>query len=125
MGTVEIILLLGVLVFTALVWYIVRLILRLEKTLVRVDRVFDSVHLLSLDASNKMDCIQPIFRAISAVGEGLEHKASAFKEEAVYNDLVMRHTENHVEKDAAQDLTDMALSGVRLWKKIKHKKGSK
>lgn len=124
MSTIEILLVLGVVAFAVLVWFLVRLILRLEKTLVKVDRVLDSAEILSLDASSKMDCIQPIFRAISSVGEGLEYKAASFKDEVIYNDLVARHAENPVDKDAVQDLAEMAMSGVRLWKKIRHKKAT-
>lgn len=125
MGTVEILLMLSVVAFAVLVWFLVRLILRVEKTLVKVDRVLDSAELLSLDAGSKLDCIQPFFRAISSVGEGLEYKASAFKEDVVYNNLVTRHGDIHDDKDALQDIAEMALSGVRIWKKIKHKKGSR
>lgn len=109
MSAIEIIILVIAIAFVVLVIFLIQ-------AMRKVALVLDNVNVMTQDINTKMNYIQPLFRVISNVGEGLEQRTMSFKE--------CKHDfeECTTEKEIASDLVECAIIGLNIWKKIKAKK---
>lgn len=121
MTTTEILLLIGLVAFVLLVGFLIALTLKLIYTLKNIDRVVNNTDTLTKDAALKMECIHPMFRIMSNLGEGLEYKSLAYKNEAIFKECVREYMGKKKEENLYVDLIDLAVLSAKLWKDLKKK----
>lgn len=121
MTTIEIIALIALLVFILIAVFLIIFFVRLQKTLCNIDQVLKNVHCFTDDLNTKMECVQPLFRSISNVGEGLEFRTNSFRNEAFYKSLSENLEKQCKNNCSGLDIIDSALLGMRLWKNLRGK----
>ena len=138
MTTVEIILLVVAIAFVFLSIYLVRLICASCKTLSKINQTVDSlqkqlddlgheprdlihhVNEISADVQGKMKSIDPLFRAVSNVGEELELRTALLKEKSLYKYFRSKSASfSSLEDDTPVEFIEWALLGINLWQKFK------
>lgn len=135
MDTTEIIFLIIAIAFVALVAFLIVLIVKANQTMGKVNEILgsvqkhlekepknllDNVNELSANVCYKMKCLDPLFNALSHMGQGLEMKANNFKEGMLWRSLKEKLDDDEVkEKSGVSDIVDCAVLGLNLWKKYK------
>lgn len=126
MDTTEIILLVIAIAFVVLVGFVISLIVNTNKTLAKVNVILDGLEEepknLLKNINYKLKCLDPIFNVASHLGQGLEFKASAFKEGMYWKSMKEKLDigEEH-DKSGVSEVVDCAMLGLNLWKKYKGK----
>lgn len=131
MTITEMALIVFVLAFVFLVIYLVNLICKATKTLSLIHKqlgelgdepkeLVRNVAKITENVALKMQMLDPIFRGISSLGEGLEIKASSLKEKMIYKSLHDRYTpEAHQNELKVTDIINTIFSLVDFWKNHK------
>lgn len=138
MATTEIILIVLTIAGLVLLVFLIRLIIAATKTLVRLNRtlstvqkqldsighepkqILHQVNAIAQDVHQKMQSIDPIFRAVSNLGEGLEDKTYHFKQNVASNQLKKKLVSSEPDQeDYLKAFTDLSILGIKLWNKFK------
>ncbi len=128
----EIILLIIAIAFVIFVIFAAIVLIKLAKVLFSLQKQIDiigaetkdlvhSAGQISDDFLYKMKNTNPLFQALSNVGEGLETKSYHFKERAYWQSR-QKHCKTQSEaEDLVTDFVNLALAGVQVWLSVKHK----
>jgi uncharacterized protein YoxC len=129
--------------FFVLVIYLILLIVSLRKTLSKVNRsmvllqkrveelghqprdLIHTINAISADVYGKLRSLDPLFRSLHNVGEGVENKTKSFKEKTFWvpgREKLRDEFQDEDDHGTASDLLDWALLGVNIWQKFKKKR---
>lgn len=90
---------------------IVALVICLGVFLCKASKTLDKVNDMLDNCNGKMECLDPLFLTIANVGEGLEHKSAAFKENAICQCQSCTQ-----KKSPLETFLNLALVAARMWK---------
>jgi uncharacterized protein YoxC len=120
MTPIEIACLVSALAFVVLVIFLARFLHTTCKTLQKAAKTLDDLDAVTRDVEGKMKCLDPLFRAASNVGEGLEFKTSAFKNVCFCKACRARlDASNACEESASAKWVHLALMGANIWQDFK------
>lgn len=134
MTPVEIAVLVCALAFVVLVVFLINFLCTLCKTLTALRKqvedlgheprdILHHTHEVVADVQGKMKCLDPLFHAISNVGEGLEFKTSAFKEVSICRCCKAKlDAANAGEENTAMRFMRLALVATRIWQDLQSRK---
>jgi len=138
------------LAFVALTVYLIALTITLRRTAFQADRMLhdlrrqldemggtaartiEHTNRMSFDLQKKLEALDPLFNALSNIGDFCEHKTSCLKKEGVSSSNKHQHGEGvcFVEEEPvsrasiqAADVFEFIDVGLRLWQKIKKRRG--
>jgi uncharacterized protein YoxC len=142
MTNIDIIFLVIALAFVVLVGFLARLTYVATKTLKKVNitinlvqkqlanlgheprELIHNINDLSHDLNVKLKCLNPFFRSLSNLGEGLEKKTSSFKNKTFWkkqpSDGV--NSEQNPEASKLADLVNWTLLGIKIWQQFKERR---
>lgn len=118
MAITEILLLILTIVFVILAGYLINLIIAATKTLEEAKKALSPLNEISLDLQKKISYLDPLFRAVSNLGEGLEMKTASLKEQHYWK-CVSQNVNKEKSDDTVADLIEWALLGAGIWQKFK------
>jgi len=123
MAVTEILLLILTIIFVILAGFIINLVIAATKTLKEVNQAILPLKAISMDLTQKMNYLNPLFRAVSNLGEGLEVKTAALKEQHNWNCVSEKIiAEKEKSDDTVADLIEWAVLGVSIWQKFKRRR---
>lgn len=76
-----------------------------------------NVNAIAGDMRDLLNCLNPFFRSISNVGEGLEYKTSNFKEKVLEKNSKEKDFDDEEDEATIGDAVKLGLKGLSLWKK--------
>lgn len=105
---------------------------KLNRTLSTVQKQLDSlgqeprqllhqVNAITKDVHQKMQNIDPLFRALSNLGEGLEDRTYQFKENSTHHSKKKLDDSDTHQEDYIKAFSDLSILGIKLWKKLKQR----
>ncbi len=127
MTPVELAILLSALAFVVLVIFLARALHKTSKTLERIQKQLDDLgnepkeflqhtNQIASDIQSKMKCLDPLFYALSNVGEGLEYKTSAFRDISLCRCCRAKLDSANTEQESTvMKYAHLALMGASLW----------
>lgn len=138
MTTVEILLVAVMISFIVLIIFTIKFICSGCKTLKKINQTTDSIqkqldHLdhepknllhhtneILVDIHHKMKHLDPLFRALSNIGEEVECKTAIAKEKSFFSFFKTKSSAwNELEENKVVECLEWALVGINLWKKFK------
>lgn len=132
MLTSEIILLIFVIAFSVLVVFLSILacyacitLKKLTQTMDtlegRVDDLLEQTKKITVDANDKMRCLNPLFHSIDDLGEILSYKTNQYKTRFMEENVTKTAPVSGTNGNTMNQALEWALLGLHLWKKMQNK----
>lgn len=129
----DIFLLIIAVAFAVFVIFFVVVLIKLVKLLISLQKQIDSlgsetkelvhsVNQISEDILYKMQSTNPLFQALSNLGEGLEYKSLSYKEKISWLNRKKEPGFATGNKEIFCNVLDLALAGVKIWRSLKDQK---